>query len=161
MSHAGAADRPGEAPPQLPARWTSRPAGLFEEEGGRLVPRASRCTRCGKSFFPARTFCPVCRRGDALAQARLSGRGSVHTFSVVRQSTPEFPVPYTVAYADLDEGIRLLGQIDGCPPGAVRIGMEIEVVPVATGTDLEGRTVFTYRFRPASAPGASREQRRQ
>ncbi len=138
----------------LPASWRTRPPGLFEAEAGRLVLRAARCARCGQAYFPARDFCPACRRKGTMTPVRLSGRGTVHTFSVVRQSTPEFTVPYTVAYADLEEGIRVLGQIEGCPPEAVRIGMAVEVVPLAVETDAEGRTVFTYRFRTGAGPAA-------
>jgi uncharacterized OB-fold protein len=124
-----------------------------DQVDGRFVLRASRCPGCARTYFPARGFCPVCRRPE-LSPAALSGGGVVHTFSVIHQSTPEFPVPYTVAYADLDEGIRLLGQLHGCRPEEVRVGMPIEVVPAETGRDPEGRTIVTYRFRPAGTAGA-------
>jgi hypothetical protein len=78
----------------------------------------------------------------------LSGRGTVYTYTVVRQSTPEFRTPYVLVYVDLPEGVRVLGQLVGCPEEAVRVGMPVEVVFEEVATDPQGRSVVGWRFRP-------------
>jgi uncharacterized OB-fold protein len=62
---------------------------------------------------------------------RARGRGTVYSFTVTHQNqTPGFrdEVPYVLAIVELEEGPRLMTNIVGCAPDAVRIGMPVEVV---------------------------------
>ena len=57
-----------------------------------------------------------------------SGRGTV--FSYVVHHAPKVPgrrLPYVVALVELDEGVRVLGELRGVEPDAVRIGQPVEV----------------------------------
>ncbi len=122
--------------------------GLFEPDAeGRLRLVATRCETCGAHFFPRRRVCARCL-GSQLSSVPLSTRGTLYTYTVVHQSTPQFATPYVLAYADLPEGVRLLAQL-AAAPADVRLGMPVElrVEPVATGAD--GRPVLGYRFHPA------------
>ncbi len=85
----------------------------------------------------------------------LSTEGTVYTYTVVHQSTPAFEVPYVLGYVDLAEGVRVLGQITGCDPGDVRIGMPVVLTVEPFGEDEEGRELAGYRFRPAPTEGGS------
>jgi hypothetical protein len=63
--------------------------------------------------------------------AKLSGKGEVYSFVVVRrQYHPAFAsdIPYTVAIILTEEGIHLLSNVVGVKPDAIRIGMPVEVV---------------------------------
>ena len=40
-------------------------------------------------------------------------------------------LPYTLAFIDLEEGIRIMSRIVECDPGEIKIGMPVEVVFVA------------------------------
>ena len=87
-----------------------------------------RCTRCGGTQHYPRALCRDC--AGAVEWIECSGRGTVHTFSIVRQNrTPPFDalVPYVVAMIDLDEGARMMGNVTYCDPDDVRIGMAVEV----------------------------------
>ncbi|MGW0248257.1 bifunctional MaoC family dehydratase N-terminal/OB-fold nucleic acid binding domain-containing protein [Nocardia goodfellowii] len=56
-----------------------------------------------------------------------SGRGTV--FSFVVQHAPKVPgrqLPYVVALVELEEGVRMLGELRGIEPGAVTIGQAVE-----------------------------------
>ncbi|WP_433273072.1 Zn-ribbon domain-containing OB-fold protein [Pseudonocardia xinjiangensis] len=58
-----------------------------------------------------------------------AGLGTVYTFTVVRQHGHPFfraHTPYTVAYVDLDEGFRILTEIDA-EPGTVHVGQRVEL----------------------------------
>jgi uncharacterized OB-fold protein len=37
-------------------------------------------------------------------------------------------LPYVLAYVELEEGVRVLTNIVGCPPNEVCVGMPVEVV---------------------------------
>ena len=72
-------------------------------------------------FFPRRT------EGGQLRES--AGRGVVYTFTVVRRhGHPYFRLraPYVVAYVDLDEGFRMLAEVDA-DPDTVHVGMRVEV----------------------------------
>lgn len=120
---------------------------LDQDGNGHLI--GSRCTSCGAHFFPARDVCSRCLAED-LRRVPLSGRGSLYTYTVVRQSTPGFTVPYLLGYVDLPEGVRVLGILEGVAEGRARIGMGLTLVTRPAGTDEQGREVIGYGFRPAA-----------
>jgi uncharacterized OB-fold protein len=52
------------------------------------------------------------------------------TYTVVARALhPAFAqaVPYAAAVIELEEGVRLLGNVVDCPPGELRIGMPLRV----------------------------------
>ena len=60
----------------------------------------------------------------------MSGRATVHTFTVNRQPWyPGFDPPYVIAIVELpeQEGLRLTTNIVGCEPADVHIGMDVQV----------------------------------
>ncbi len=65
-----------------------------------------------------------------------AGNGSVYTFTIVhRAPLPAFAArtPYVVASIELDEGVRIMAQIRGCPAEDVRIGMRVRLAWEARG----------------------------
>jgi len=115
--------------------WETR--GYWEGAGrGELV--LQRCTACGAVQHKPRALCVSCL-GDHIEHFVASGRGTVHTFTVTHQNlAPGFAqaCPYVFAYVDLEEGPRLLTNVVGCAPDAVRIGMAVKADFVATGEGL-------------------------
>ena len=107
-----------------------------------------RCAACGHRQFYPRLLCTAC--GGGVDWAMASGRGVVHTFTIVRQNG-EAPfkdeLPYVVAMIELDEGVRIMGNLTDCPVESVRIGMPVEAYAVECE---EGMAVPFWR--PAAAP---------
>lgn len=135
----------------LASRSTAVPLrpGLLEvgpDGTGHLL--GSRCPSCGACFFPQRHVCSRCLT-EELEAAPLSSRGTVYTYTVIHQAAPGFEVPYALAYVDLPEGVRVLGQIAGVEPEAVHIGMEVELSLEPFGEDDQGQELIGYRFHPA------------
>jgi uncharacterized protein len=67
-----------------------------------------------------------------LVPTDVSGRGTIYTFTVVRQAfDPAFAgdIPYVVALVELQEapGLRMLTTITGIEPQEVRVGMQVTV----------------------------------
>lgn len=89
-------------------------------------------------FWHPRPRCPHCGSADVGFIAG-SGKGTIHTFTVVRQSgDPWFKgkVPYAVAIVELDEGIRMMTNIVDTPIGSIAIGQRVEVAFEAAGVDM-------------------------
>jgi uncharacterized OB-fold protein len=94
---------------------------------GRGELALQRCAGCERFVHFPEPRCPFCG-GTDLPYAKVEGRGTVHTFSVVHRSfLPGFEPPYVIAWIDLPEGVRAFGDVTGCPPEAVRVGMPVEV----------------------------------
>ncbi|HEX2038664.1 MAG TPA: Zn-ribbon domain-containing OB-fold protein [Acidimicrobiales bacterium] len=77
----------------------------------RLV--VQRCGQCGTHQFYPRPFCLECQSDD-IAFVDSPGRGTVYSrtrvhIPLVRELEP----PYTVVLVDLDEGVRLTGNLVG------------------------------------------------
>ena len=102
----------------------------FYEGARRRELRVQRCRACGALRFPARALCSQCLSTDAEWVA-VSGRGEVYSFNVMHQVYhPGFAaeVPYAVVLVQLAEGPRLLSNLVGIAPDAIRIGMPVRVV---------------------------------
>ena len=94
---------------------------------GRLLIK--RCTACGRRHFYPRPFCPHCW-SDKVEWEEASGRGTLYTFSIVRRNDlPPFGerVPYIAAIVDLDEGVRMMTNLEQCAEGDAHIGMPVKV----------------------------------
>ena len=107
------------------------------------------CKSCDRAYFYPRDICPHCfSRGTDWIQS--SGRGALHTFSIVRRGpTPVFRdrAPYIAAIVELEGGVRMpTNLVDVEPdPAVVKIGMAVEVV----FEDLDDK-ISLPKFRPAS-----------
>jgi len=104
-------------------------ARTFWHAAARGELRLPRCRDCASFSWPPRSRCRDCG-SHAIDWVAVSGRGVVHTYTVVRQaSDPYFNArtPYTVAMIELEEGPRLMSNITNCDVDAVHIGMRVGV----------------------------------
>lgn len=87
------------------------------------------CDDCGGIVFHPRRHCTHCLSLN-LSWRTSAGKGAVYSYSVVRQTYhPAFKalVPYIVAWVDLDEGFRMMSNVVGIEPDAVRAGLRVRV----------------------------------
>ncbi len=101
-----------------------------------------RCTSCGKLRHPPRPMCDACgsQKWDSIA---ASGRGKVHTFTVIHY--PQFPgyeYPIVSIIVDLEEGERMASTLVGCKPEDAKIGMSVEL---SIHTDEDGFKIPFFR----------------
>lgn len=127
-----------------------RPGELEVNPDGTGNLLGSRCRSCEAHFFPTREVCSRCLSHD-LETVRFSTVGTLYTFTVVHQSIPAFEVPYVLGYVDFPEGVRILGQIGGCEPDDIEIGMELRLSLEPFGEGGEGQSLTGFRFRPVEA----------
>ncbi len=115
----------------------NRDTGFFWEgtKAGEL--RVQRCASCGTLRHPPGPSCPAChalRRDFVVA----SGRGTVHSYVVHRHPpVPGREVPFVLVLVDLDEGVRMVGELlDASPDDEVEIGATVRVEMVTVDDDL-------------------------
>jgi len=97
------------------------------------------CLSCGHRQLYPRAMCTAC--AASTEWRRASGRGTVYTFTVIRQNWAEpfrAMLPYVVAMVALEEGPRLMTNLTDCMPEDVKVGMEVEAwfAPVEAGLAL-------------------------
>ncbi len=90
----------------------------FLAEGRFMIQRG---VETGTHVFFPRVVAP--RTGEALEWVEASGRGTVHSTTVVRKRPPE---PHlNVALIDLAEGPRMMSRVEGIDATEVHIGMAV------------------------------------
>lgn len=118
--------------------------------------RIQRCRSCGLHQHYPRFACSHCG-SDSLEWVTASGRGTIHSFTVIRQNgVPPFAdrVPFVVALVDLEEaGARMLAAMPTLAPDDARIGTAVE----ATFRPGNEHGAFVD-FRAVSGPDRARER---
>ena len=113
---------------------------------GRLLLK--HCNAGGVDHFYPRPFCPSCWSTDVEWRS-ASGRATLYTYSIVRQNDlPPFNerVPYVAAVVELEEGPRVMTNVEGCAFEDLEIGMALSVEFKAIADE-----VTVPVFRPAAA----------
>jgi uncharacterized OB-fold protein len=120
--------RPPAPPPpvrEVPRPQVNRDTAYFWEGTAAGELRIQECGGCGALRHPPGPMCPRCgatRPGYVVA----SGRGEVYSFVVHHHPPlPGREVPFVVALVELEEGVRVLGELRGAAPGEVRIGAPV------------------------------------
>jgi uncharacterized OB-fold protein len=82
------------------------------------------CNECGRPHFYPRSLCPFCfsDRTDWLPAA---GTGTIYSYSTSHRGVP---VPYTIAYVTLDEGVTMMTNLVDCAVEKLKIGQRVKVV---------------------------------
>lgn len=145
-----------KAPAAAPRMARPRPAvtqdSAFFFEGtaeGKLL--VQRCSSCGVLRHPPRPSCPECRslEWDAVES---SGKGTLFSYVVVHYpQIPAFDYPLPIGLVELEEGTRLVADLVDVDPGALEIGMPVEVRMVAVDDELT-----LAMFGPVSGPTGGR-----
>ncbi len=91
-------------------------------------------------------MCPACG-STSWGADELSGRGTVHSWIVSHHPSHADDSPRIVALIALEEGIRLVSNLQDIDPADVANDMPVEVVFL----DVDG--VRLPQFRPANGPG--------
>ena len=118
-------------------------------DGDRFHLQGMACGNCGTKAFPLREVCSACGVRSTSGPSNCRLRGKLYSFSEVHAAPKGFAVPYVVAYVDLDDGVRLFGQIEG-PADTLSLDQRVAVVlrrrsnvvttaPASSATNSEAR----------------------
>lgn len=114
--------------PQRPLPRSDAVNGPFFEGAARGELWLQRCVETGRFQFyprPASVY-----TGGEVEWVRCSGRGVVHTYSVVRFNPSETfkgALPYVSAMVETQEGALMLTALTDVDPASVHIDMPVEV----------------------------------
>lgn len=89
--------------------------------------RIQSCRACGRLRHPPGPACPQC---GALDRCHVVASGLGTVFSYVVHRHPPLPgkeLPLVIALIDLDEGVRMVGEVASVRPEQMRIGMRLRV----------------------------------
>lgn len=90
--------------------------------------RLQRCSSCGTRRIPPRSVCAVCLSREATWEP-AARRGRVVSFTVARESIgTDLEAPYTIAQAELDDGVRWTANLIGAHTELPRIGLPVRLV---------------------------------
>ena len=112
----------------------------FLEQGKVMT---TRCRDCGNVYFPPKMDCPMCNSSD-VDWLEVKGKGKLITFTTVQFAPTGFEddLPYTLALAEFEGGIRIFGRLSKeIPTDDIPIGLEVKVRPVKLADDK-----VTYEF---------------
>jgi uncharacterized protein len=106
-----------------------------------------KCGRCGTLDFLPKPWCIECGH-LGLEWIEVKPQGSVYSHTVAYTVMMNYPgwksdLPLVMCLIELDDGPRMYGQLTGCAPESVRIGMRVE----AYFEDL-GEEAGIPKFRP-------------
>lgn len=93
--------------------------------------RIQRCNACGTKRFPPGPACQGCEAYDQGYEV-AAGTGTVYSYVVHRHPpVPGKELPIVIALVDLDEGVRMVGEVVDAVTGAgdadIEIGMPLRV----------------------------------
>ena len=132
----------------------TRPFWQAAREGRLLLQK---CAACGTFNFHPKPWCIACGCRD-LAWTEARPTGTVYSHTVSRSVAMNYPgwaaeLPVIMCLIDLDDGARLYGQVTGCTPEEIRIGLRVQAYFEAISDE-----AGVPKFRPAAganAPSAS------
>ena len=89
--------------------------------------RIPKCNACGAKRFPPGPACPVCAAFDR-GHVTSAGLGTVFSYVVHRHPpVPGKELPIVIALVDLDEGVRMVGEVVDVADDEIEIGMRLRV----------------------------------
>jgi len=107
------------------------------EDGQLLIQRCSSCQALRSLPSPG---CENCGSLES-EHVALSGEGEIYSFVThYHPPLPGFSTPHPMALVTMDEGVRLLGAMDGTDPADLAVGQRVRTEFVRRDT------VAAYRF---------------
>ncbi len=91
--------------------------------------KLQRCSACGAFRFYPSHACHRCRSTD-FAWVAVSGRGEIHTYSVLKRARGnpfEDLLPLVLVLVTLEEGPTMMGNLFECPEDEIRFGMPVRL----------------------------------
>jgi len=113
-------------------------------EEGKIM--ATRCSRCGKLYFPPRADCPDDLSTDMTWQ-QLSGKCRLLTYTTAHFAPSGFQddLPYTIALAQCEEGVKVYALLSkSMNEKEIHIGMDLQLTSLRLSN---GR--ITYELKKA------------
>jgi uncharacterized OB-fold protein len=117
-------ERAAPRPPRPHPALTQDNAFWFEGARAHLL-LIQRCASCGTLRHPPLPACGVCGSFE-WDTVESSGRGTLYSYVVVHYpQVPSFEYPLPIGLIELEEGTRVVANLDGVAVGDIEIGMAV------------------------------------
>lgn len=91
------------------------------------TPVLQKCSDCNAWCQPPQPVCPECLSLNKSWEP-ITGKGTVYSWVIYHESSdPAFPAPYAVVLVELEEGIRIVGNLVDVTSDKIEVGMSVEV----------------------------------
>jgi uncharacterized OB-fold protein len=127
------------------------PPRIWRERRERYLALGIECLDCGIKNFPKSEYCVKCSSNN-LKEYRIATKGRLLYFTQVTQTAEEMMVyaPYVIGLIELEDSIRVTGQIVDCNLDEVKEGMEVRMVFRILARDGdEGLIRYGFKFTPS------------
>jgi uncharacterized OB-fold protein len=108
----------------IPAPLINPETRAFYDAAAKDQLLIGKCKACGEHHYYPRRICPHCF-SDATDWVPAAGTGTVYTYSTMHRGVP---VPYTIAYVTLDEGVTMMTNLVDLGDSRPAIGQKVKVV---------------------------------
>jgi hypothetical protein len=126
------------------------PSRYWREIPQRYRLEAAKCKKCGAVSFPPRLICPFCKARE-FETVTLADKGKILTYTIIRVPPQPFAdqAPYAVGIIELNDGVRLTGQIVDCNFEDLKIGGRVRIEFRKISQEGEaGLICYGYKFVP-------------
>jgi uncharacterized OB-fold protein len=103
-------------------------------EAGKIM--ASRCKKCGTTYFPPKADCPTCLSSE-VEWFEVKGGGKLRSYTKVNYGPTGFEAdaPYILALGEFD-GVQILARLSrDIGENDIKVGMSLTVSPVKLPND--------------------------
>jgi len=110
-------------------------------EAGKVM--ATRCKKCGATYFPPKADCPSCLSSE-VEWFEVGGKGKLMSYTKVNYGPSGFEAdaPYTLALGEFD-GVQILARLSrDIGEQDIKVGMSLTVSPVKLPG---GRLAYEFR----------------
>lgn len=88
-----------------------------------------KCDDCSTHRHPPQPMCEKCQSLN-WSSTESSGNGIIHSYTVMHYpEIPPFDYPNAIVLVDLEEGVRLVSQLEGVEPDDIKIGSAVTAQP--------------------------------
>ncbi|MCK5409042.1 MAG: Zn-ribbon domain-containing OB-fold protein, partial [Candidatus Heimdallarchaeota archaeon] len=126
------------------------PPKIWREKRERYLAAGINCKDCETKNFPKTEYCPNCGSSNVL-EYKLSTKGKITHFTRVTQTMQEMTdyVPFIVGIIELDDGIKVTGQIVDTNYEKIKEEMKVRMVfRVLARDNDEGLIRYGFKFIP-------------
>ena len=114
----------------------------LQKQRYRLI--GNKCKGCSTLYFPQRKLCLNCGKTE-FEESRLSGKGKIASWTVIRAAPSGFESPYSVGVVQLEEGPLLTAQLVG-PRDKIATGKPVKAVFRRLLQNEDGLIVYGFKF---------------
>ncbi|MEH7235033.1 Zn-ribbon domain-containing OB-fold protein [Bacillus sp. JJ1562] len=116
---------------------------VADSQDDHLKLNCSQCPKCERKYFPLKEICADCL--ESLTNIEISSYGRIFSYTTIQTDSPLYKAPYTLAFVDLDDGVRLLARVND---ENQQLSSDQRVKAVRTTfTTKSGETINSFEFK--------------